>query len=237
MLILTLIGISSLNRRIDQKLNMRLPYSYIDPVKKCGGTPLGIPILVDQDYIDDIVNTIDGLIIPGGDDINPKLFHEGRLPYTEGIDDDLDEFQIKLVLKALEKDIPILGICRGHQLLNIALSGTLYQDIREMNRDEWIVHNQLKHGYSDEQTVHEVIFKENSILEKLYGEKIMTNSFHHQAVKQLGDGLEAIGKTRDGVVEAMVSKNHRFAISVQWHPERSEDQLRLFKLFIEACNK
>lgn len=234
---MTIIGISSINRNINGKPNMRLPFSYIDSVKRSGGTPIGIPVVNDDAYIDEIVNVIDGLIIPGGDDINPKLFNENTAPYTEGIDDGLDEFQVKLVLKALEKDIPMLGICRGHQILNVALFGSLYQDISEMKPVEWLVHNQLKYGYTDEQTVHEVSFKKNSILEKLYGEKIMTNSFHHQAVKQLGDGLDAIGHTRDGVVEAMVSKNHRFVISVQWHPERSEDQLPLFRQFIEACNK
>ncbi|QVK18214.1 gamma-glutamyl-gamma-aminobutyrate hydrolase family protein [Mycoplasmatota bacterium] len=234
---MTLIGISSLNKKINRKTNMRLPISYINSVKNCGGIPIGIPVVNDETYIGDIVNKIDGLIIPGGDDINPKLFHEETNSYTKGIDDELDEFQIKLVLKALEKDIPLLGICRGHQVLNVALSGSLYQDISELKRDILIVHNQLKYGYDDKQIVHQVRFKKNSILEKLYGEKIMTNSFHHQIIKQLGDGLKAIGHTRDGVVEAMISKNHRFVVSVQWHPERSEEQFSLFRKFIEACNK
>jgi len=223
--------------KIAEKQNMRLPYSYIDSVIKSGGVPLGIAVLNDDAYIDEVLNVIDGLLIPGGDDVNPKLYNEETTPYTKGIDDELDAFQIKLIQKALDRGTPILGICRGHQIINVALKGSLYQDISEMKESANIIHDQLKNGYTYEQTVHEVHFEKNSLLEKIYGEKMNINSFHHQVLKQLGNGLQAIGYTEDGVIEAIVSQNHPFVLGVQWHPERSEDQLPIFKLFIGACKK
>ncbi len=234
---MTIVGVSSLNYEIDHIVNSRLPMTYIHSIKEAGGTPLVMPVINDEKYIDDVLNVIDGLIIPGGDDINPKYFNEKKSPFTKGIDDLLDAFQLKLVEKALQLDMPMLCICRGHQILNVCLNGSIYQDISEYEQGEDVIHDQLKQGYTYHDLVHEVYFKKHSILEALYGEKMMTNSFHHQILKRLGYGLEAIGHTRDGVIEAMRSFNHYFVISVQWHPERSPSQLPLFELFINACKK
>ncbi len=233
---MVLIGIASLNYNISNKLNMRLPFSYINSVKECGGIPIGIPVINDDNYIDNILNVIDGIIIPGGADVNPKLYNEAVSPFTYGIDDLLDSFQINLVRKALDKDLPLLGICRGHQVLNVALSGSLYQDISEYKKDNDIIHDQLKFNFTENDSVHEVTFANNSVLENLFGKKVCTNSFHHQIIKNLGKGLRPIGFTGDGVIEAMISENHRFVLSVQWHPERSGDK-RLIKLFIDKCKE
>ncbi len=232
---MSIIGLSSINYFIDKKVNVRMPFSYVNCVKNCGGIPVVIPVIDDDNFIEKILTKIDGLIIPGGDDINPNYFNELLSPYTKGVDDLLDRFQIKLIQKALKKDLPVLGICRGHQVLNVALAGTLYQDISEYKVNINIIHDQLHMGYNENEKVHEVTFKKGSILEQLYGERLMTNSFHHQVVKNLGLGLESIGKTKDGVIEAIVSKDHRFVLSVQWHPERSIDYYPLFKLFVDTC--
>ncbi|HEY8364419.1 MAG TPA: gamma-glutamyl-gamma-aminobutyrate hydrolase family protein [Haloplasmataceae bacterium] len=232
---MNIIGISSISYIIDEKVNLRLPYSYINIVKECDGIPLAIPILEEEKQIDKILNIISGLIIPGGGDINPKLYNEEILDVSKNIDEYLDEFQIKLVQKALDKDLPILGICRGHQILNVALSGSLYQDISLYKYNSSIIHNQIDYGFQESDKVHEVNFIKNSQLEKLYGNRHMTNSFHHQIIKKVGEGLEVIGYTDDGVIEAMISKNHSFVLSVQWHPERNADGIKLFKLFIDMC--
>lgn len=231
------IGISSINKEIDDKLNMRVPFSYINCLYNCGAYPIAIPSIDDEKYIDEILKKIDGLLIPGGDDVNPLLYHEEITLYSKGIDNLLDIFQIKLIRKALKKDLPILGICRGHQVINVAFSGTLYQDISHYKVNIIVIHDQLKLGYSEKEKVHEVTFVENSILEKIYGKTLMTNSFHHQIIKNIGNGLEPIGFTKDGVIEALVSKEHKFVLSVQWHPERSDDYQPLFNLLISECKK
>ncbi len=234
---MTTIGIASLNYMINGKPNARLPLSYVHAIKKGGSIPLIIPVVNEASYIKNIIHEIDGLVIPGGSDVNPQLYNEQLLPCSEGIDDELDHFQIKLIQEALKYDLPILGICRGHQILNVALGGSLYQDIAYVKRTEDIIHDQLLNGYLYEQTIHDVIFKDGSILEDLFGKKMKTNSFHHQMIKKLGVGLEIIGHSEDGIIEAIVHPGFKFVLGVQWHPERSEDQLPLFKLFNEVCKK
>lgn len=230
-----IIGISAINYTIDNFTNARIPYTYINCLRNCGAYPFVIPTIDDDIYIEEVINRIDGLLIPGGGDVNPLLYHEEITPLSKDIDDLLDIFQIKLIKKALAKDMPILGICRGHQIINVALSGSLYQDLSLYKTNINVIHDQLKFGYQMKDKVHEVSF--SGILERIYGKKVMTNSFHHQIIKTLGKDLEPIGYTKDGVIEAMISKIHKFVLTVQWHPERNDDYRPLFKLFIENCKR
>jgi len=232
---MSVIGIASINYMINNHKNVRLPQTYVNALFQVGATPLVIPVINDETYLTKIISQIDGLVIPGGDDVNPNMYHEEVLPYSEGIDDELDSYQYKLISLALKQNLPILGICRGHQMLNVVFNGSLYQDISYVKRTVDICHSQLKEGYSFNEPVHEVVFKQNSILHNLYGDKMMTNSFHHQMIKDLGKDLVAIGHTEDGIVEAIYHPNYKFVLGVQWHPERSSDQLPLFELFNEVC--
>lgn len=231
------IGIVSLNHSIDNYPNVRLPFTYVNAIKNSGGTPIVLPVVNDDCVISDFLQVIDGLVIPGGDDINPKLYQEDVSTFSTGIDDKLDEFQIKIIKKALSLNLPILGICRGHQVLNVAFNGTLIQDINFVDTGIKVIHDQLKFGIPRNQAVHEVNLIKDSKLRKLYGDNLMTNSFHHQIIGRLGNGLKATGYTKDGVVEGIESINHDFVLGVQWHPERTDSNKTLFDLFINECEK
>ncbi len=234
---MAIIGIISLNYTIDGFQNVRLPFTYINSIKNSGGIPIVIPVINEETYIDNIINIIDGLVISGGDDINPNLYHEELSNFSQGIDDELDGFQIKIIEKALTLNLPILGICRGHQIINVAFNGTITQDLSLLHTEVEVIHDQLKMGITRNQSVHEVILSKDSKLWNLYGDKLKTNSFHHQIIGKVGKGLKVTGQTKDGIIEVIESMNHDFVLGVQWHPERSGINKALFDLFINYCRK
>jgi len=174
-----------------------------------------------------------GLLLTGGVDVNPRLYGEKRSPLTDKPNQKRDEHELRLLNQALEHDLPVLCICRGHELLNVALGGSLVQHI-ETNGHRW--HDDGASNW------HEVSLDGPSRLAELYGRSatLRVNSRHHQGVTEdrIAPAMRAIARSQDGFVEAMESADHRWVTGIQWHPERPEmggDAAPLWHAFISAC--
>ena len=208
--------------------------SYALSVKMSGGIPLIIPAMEDEEGLRSILGRIDGLILSGGYDIAPDLYGEeprASLGYTMR---DVDMFYLSAIRTARSIDLPLFGICKGHQAINVAFGGTLYQDIGEKGAV-------LKHSQSapEMDPSHSVSIEEGTFLHSLLGSSAMVNSFHHQAVKDLAAGLSVAATSSDGLVEAVEMEGHP-VLAVQWHPEMmaaagDEGMLKIFKHFVDAC--
>lgn len=164
-----------------------------------------------------LVARLDGLVLVGGDDVDPRRYGQSPGPFTTVVDPACDQFEIDLVLAALERDIPILGVCRGQQILNVALGGTLRQHL-ELGEGE----SHGSYAYPRAHRVHDVEFTRGSTHAAVYGVRTSVNSFHHQAVDRPGDGVSVVGHAPDGTPEA-IEVAGTSAIGVQWHPETFGD--------------
>lgn len=210
---------------------------YVDGVVKAGGLPVLLPLTVDDLLIDDIIGRCDGFLLSGGNDMDAKHFNEPNYNYNGEINPSRDTFELATAGKAIASGKPVLGICRGCQVLNVAMGGSLYQDIHSQIKDrELLKHSQLAPEWYP---VHEISVARESRIWHCYKQDIMrVNSFHHQAVKSPGKGLKAVAWSPDGIIEAIEYEGDEFAVGVQWHPERmwQEDVnvLKLFEAFVEA---
>ena len=232
-----IIGITSSHEKENGLRNYHRTTVSIDYTKgviEGGGIPIVIPTTGDIEIIKEQLNLIDGLILSGGPDINPIYYGEDLKEKIGVISPERDDNEIKILKEFLKTEKPILGICRGHQLLNVYFGGTLYQDLSYFEMEP------LKHRQDlyPELEIHNVAIEKNSILEKLYGESIRTNSFHHQAINKLGEGFKVIARSSDGIVEAIEKIDHKFCLGIQWHPEMmvargNKDMIKIFKLLIE----
>lgn len=204
-----------------------LDRNYAEAVYRFGGMPLMIPILEDAGAVAEFTGRIDGLLLSGGDDIHPRYYGEDLSDKSEVSPDRRTDYEFALLKEMLAFDKPVLGICLGVQAMNVYFGGKLHQDIgghREKGAD---VYHEVK--------------VEGGMLADIVGAGMMrVNSFHHQAIKTVGDGLYASAVSPDGIVEALEVPGKRFAIGVQWHPERmhgDENATKLFQAFIQACKK
>lgn len=208
---------------------------YVNAIIESGGIPYIIPIVEDEKIIEEQIKNIDGLLLSGGQDVNPLIYNEEPCKELGIISPKRDFFDICLIKYAMKKNKPILGICRGSQILNVANGGSLFQDLKYIE-SSYIKHNQ---NHSPNLTTHSVIIKDDSKLRKFFEKTILVNSFHHQAIKKVGDNLKISALSKDGVVEAIESKDNRFIIGIQWHPEmlakNNENMKNLFKNFIKAA--
>lgn len=215
----------------------RLNESYVKALLQAGGLPVSLPFTPEKE-MDQFLATIDGLLLTGGGDINPLLFGEEPQLKLGKVLTERDEYEIQWTKKALQHNIPILGICRGLQILNVALGGTLYQDIYSQSKRDRLLHAQTSPRH---ETSHYVQLKENSKLHKMFKEtNILVNSFHHQAIKDIANNLQIIGQAKDGIIEAVEHKTASFCIGVQWHPEElvakgEKNSMKLFEEFVAAC--
>jgi putative glutamine amidotransferase len=181
---------------------------YVEAVWEAGGLPVLLPT-VDISGAVPMLEACTGLLLIGGGDIEPAAYGEAAHPNTSGIDTGRDTFELTLTRAALERNIPILGVCRGAQLLNVAFGGSLRQDL---NSD-------LCHHWSGFEPAHSVVLDPDSLLSDLYGTpELNVNSLHHQAVARLGAGLRATAWSPDMAIEA-IEHESRWAVGVQWHPE------------------
>ena len=209
--------------------------NYRAAVLAAGGSPCEINPYVTFPDFDKILGGLDGLIIPGGLDIDPSYYGEENVACGE-IDRELDSFEMAIVEEAVNRGIPLLGICRGMQLINVFFGGSLYQDIS-------CAESHKKSMYDD--NVHCSRIEEGSFLDDIYySEMICVNSAHHQGVKRIGDGLIPVQYSSDGIVEAYYHREKPIW-AVQWHPERmclanertdTVDGLGIFKYFISKCS-
>jgi putative glutamine amidotransferase len=204
--------------------HLRLKCYYSDAIIKAGGIPLLIP-LSDDALI--YVEKIDGLLVPGGGDLNPLYYNEIMMPQVKVVPRQKSDFEISLLRGVINLHKPILGICYGMQLINVALGGTIYQDIE----------SQVSSGINHRKGYHTVVVEENKFLKK--GE-FSVNSTHHQAVKELGAGIRGLAFSPDKLIEAFYGTDYPFLVGVQWHPERLMNDslsLELFRSFIEKAKK
>jgi putative glutamine amidotransferase len=196
----------------------RLSTDYAFAIEAAGGIPLILPL--QSASIPAVLELVDGLLFSGGADIDPIRFGDSTVhPTTYGIDKQRDDFELELISSAINADAPMLCICRGIQVLNVACGGTLIQDIADESPNAGL-HRQYQAGIPADEPVHEVQVASGSLLEQVYGaSSIATNSLHHQSVKDLGQGLVLDGQTEDGIVEAISHSGASFILGVQWHPE------------------
>lgn len=209
--------------------------TYIQSIRYAGGLPLLIPLVKSNSAIDEYVKLCDGFLFCGGADITPLLFGQEPVNGLGETNIRLDIFQIRLMKKALESQKPILAICRGMQVLNVACGGTIYQDISLKSEDTL---NHMQNSASRTDISHKVTVKSGTQLHQIVGSILYTNSFHHQALDRLGTGLVVSAHTSDHIIEAVEMPAHPFVIGIQWHPEcmfqTSKEMRELFCRFIKA---
>lgn len=201
-----------------------------------GGIPLMFQITNDDEIIEKYLEMVDGVFFTGGNDVNPQCYGEDPIKGIGNLDCVRDEFEIKLYHKAVKKNIPILGICRGTQVMNVAAGGKLYQDINIQ------VQKANSHSYSafGAYEYHNVeIITDSRLYEILKVKEIKTNSYHHQSVKEVAKGYRPTAFAKDGIIECIESEELTFALGIQWHPEVMYDKLPvfadIFSAFIKQC--
>jgi len=250
-------------RLVDESASIRAIYSFnhsvqlvfendLRAIEAAGGIPLIIPATDKLENLDSILNVVSGILITGGYDVDPKHYNEAD-QYSKGLLGDLetlsdedagffakfserrDEMEIALVQKAYDKSIPVLGICRGNQVINVAMGGSVYQDIimqeassnEHTDIDKW---NAISHNI--------VIEKDSRLYDILKEDQFGINSLHHQSVKDLGHNLKVAARAEDGIIECIESTDDRFLMGVQWHPEmlaHDDAQQSIFRYFIKCC--
>ncbi|MBQ1435024.1 MAG: gamma-glutamyl-gamma-aminobutyrate hydrolase family protein [Clostridia bacterium] len=211
---------------------------YMDGVHGAGGIPVMLPLTADADDIRTLVKQMDGFILTGGQDVDPALYGEAASDRCGEISKARDAMEYALLREALGRGKPVLGICRGIQLMNAYFGGTLYQDIPTQCPSG--VTHQMEPPY--DRGVHEVYINKGSLLHAVTGEETLSvNSYHHQGIKTLGRGLTASAKAADGIIEAAEKTDARFVLAVQWHPEldfhKSEASRRIFGALVGAAGK
>jgi len=227
-----LVGISSYGRAGDRQ-TFSLPCEYVDVVRLAGGVPIVLPAV--EGEIPEALDVVDALILPGGGDIDPAHYGGMRHEANYGISTERDGFELGLARAALARpDLPVLCICRGLQLLNVALGGDLVSHIPDHFGDT------IAHRHPElRAVVHPVRIDPKSRLAAILGAtELSVHSVHHQAVGRLGDGLRAVAWSPDGVIEAVESDRHGFLIGLQWHPELAAlDDARQRRLFEELIGR
>lgn len=210
---------------------------YIHAIEQAGGFPVLLPCTETPPDLS-LLHFCNGFLFCGGDDITPILMDEDPSPQNGATDLKTDRFHLSLMKTALASEKPILAICRGMQVLNAAMGGSIYQDA-SLYPQTHIGHMQRTLSRSDPS--HKVFFLKDSILSEIFGKYSFTNSFHHQFIKHPAAHLVPTGRTSDQVIEALESKIHPFVVGVQWHPEcmysTSPEARSLFSRFINEANK
>lgn len=211
---------------------------YYHAVEAAGGIPVLIPMLKEQATIAELIRRVDGVLFAGGPDLDPVYFGQEPHPKMGRITPERDALEIALAKEAFALDLPVLGICRGIQLLNVVAGGTIIQDIPSKS-GEWIKHSQDAPRWYPTHSVK--IAADSRLKDMLSVTEIRTNSFHHQAIDTPAPIFTVTAKAPDGIIEAVESTEHKFVVGVQWHPEEMFEKdprfLGIFQAFVEACKK
>lgn len=233
-----LIGLTTYNQKNRHGYPIAaLMHQYIRAIEVAGGAPLLIPSGLEGTVIRALLDRLDGIVFTGGGDIAIEVFGGQQHPRLTDVDEERDALELRLARTAVDVGKPILGICRGLQLINVALGGTLYTDVADQ------MPGAIQHAYDSgterSRLVHSVRIESASRLAAYLGETLLqVNSLHHQGVKDVSARLRPVGVAPDGLVEALEVKEHPFGVAVQWHPEWLTDQpaaQRLFRAFVEAA--
>jgi putative glutamine amidotransferase len=205
-----------------------IPAAYVRAIEAAGGRPLLVP--PSTDGIDETLDRLDGLLFSGGSDLDPELYGQETHPETNGVVPERDRGEIALLRAALERDMPVLAVCRGSQVLNVALGGDLVQHLPDVVGDE--KHKHTPGEFAD----HGVALEPGTRVQKILGDHAPVKSHHHQGYGKLGSGLRESARAEDGTVEALEDPDRRFAIGVLWHPEAGED-FALFEALVEEAKE
>ena len=216
-----------------------VPNAYAQSVLRSGGIPVLLPLGISDSALATLVERLDGVLFTGGGDVSLRYF-EGQ-PHIRLTEDPpgRDDLELKLVKLAIKADLPFLGICRGIQVINVAMGGDLYTDIADQFSAE--IRHDCYPGWPRDYRAHSIRIEPDSGLNAILGmDQVEVNSLHHQAINRIAPGLVPVAFSPDGLIEAVEIPNHRFGIGVQWHPEcmpDSPEMQSLFKMFIESASQ
>ena len=203
-----------------------IPLDYVDAIERAGGRPILLP--PSEDGVDETLDLLDGIVFSGGADVDPALYGADAHPETDTPQARRDRGELALLQAALERDLPMLAVCRGVQLLNIARGGDLVQHLPETLGND--VHKQTPGTFVE----HPVEVKEGTRLASMVGTRPEVTSHHHQGLGQVGEGLVPAAWAADGTLEGVEDPSKRFTVGVQWHPEAGEDAALFENLVAEA---
>jgi putative glutamine amidotransferase len=206
-----------------------IPHNYVRAVEEAGGRPLLVP--PSDEGIEETLDSLDAIVFSGGSDLDPAHYGEEPHPETFGIREERDRAELELMKAALERDMPVLGICRGVQVLNIARGGNLIQHLPEI-----VGHEGHKHDPPGSFSDHDVEIEPETTLAKILGDRHPVKSHHHQGLDAVGKGLRVSAHAEDGSIEGVEDPEHRFAVGVLWHPEAGEDR-KLFQALVEQARE
>lgn len=220
---------------------VRADFDYVDGVAQAGGAPVVLPPVMDARAAASVVDGLDGLLLSGGSDLHPSYYGEEPIPELDVTLAERDELEMALLESALRRGIPIFGICRGLQVLNVAFDGTLYQDLPSQVDQELLKHRQTTPKW---QATHEIeVHADTRIARIMGGGTIKVNSYHHQAVKDLAGDFVVSAKSSDGIVEAIEYRDlsERWIVAVQWHAEAmrqsGSEHRSLFEAHVAAAER
>jgi putative glutamine amidotransferase len=209
---------------------------YTRSIENAGGIPILIPPHLTNEEIDLLLSRLDGILFTGGYDIDPRVYGNPQHPKAKGIDTGRDRVEIHIVRSVIISGKPFLGICRGLQVVNVTLGGSLYEDLAEQFPSQ-IIHD--NHGRARDYLAHEVKIEARSRLIAIIGaDKLAVNSLHHQGVRRIASRLIPSATSDDGLVEACELPDHPFGLAVQWHPEelqKHSEMRRLLETFVQSC--
>jgi putative glutamine amidotransferase len=204
-----------------------IPLAYVRSVEQAGGRPLLVP--PSENGVAETLDVLDGLVFSGGSDIDPDTYGADPHPETSHLRPERDEAELALLQAALARDMPVLAICRGSQLLNVARGGDLVQHLPEVVGDD--KHKVVPGLFA----THDVAVEPGSRLGSLIGSAARVESHHHQGIGRVGEGLDVVAYADDGTAEAVEDRDRRFTVGVLWHPEEGQD-LRLFEALVEQAS-
>lgn len=231
-----IIGLTSSCDNTDNNYRIQLPENYLSTIRHFGGIPVLLPVGASDEELELLIDLCDGLLLTGGNDIEPAMFREEKWSDSVETTPERDETEKKICDLAVARKLPMLGICRGHQMINVYFGGTLYQDIpTQLQTGE---NHRMEAPYH--RTSHNCLLTEGSPLRELSGRAVIgVNSHHHQSIKDIAPGFLSMGACEDGIIEAIWNPNEKFMWGVQWHPEKIWDiedaSGKIFEAFIEAC--
>jgi putative glutamine amidotransferase len=205
-----------------------VPAAYVQALERAGGRPVLIP--PSEHGIEETLDAVDGLIFSGGSDLDPDLYDQEPHDETFGVVPERDRAELALLEAALARDLPVLAVCRGSQVLNVARGGDLVQHLPDLVGDE--KHKHTPGTFAD----HDVTLQPGTRLASLLGDHAPVKSHHHQGFGRVGDGLRVAAHAEDGTIEAVEDPSRRFALGVLWHPEAGED-LKLFEELVDAARE
>jgi len=213
--------------------------AYTQSVAQAGGAPFLIPLGLPAETLALLVSRLDGLLFTGGGDVHSSYYNSQPHPLVNSVDTDRDRAEIELFNLARQANLPIFGICRGIQLINIALGGTIYEDIQDQYPGG--MNHATTDGLPRDYLAHSVQVEEDSLLRRILGAShIQVNSFHHQAIRLLAPGTRHVACAPDGIIEAVELLDYPFGLAVQWHPECLQEHApmrNLFRTFVQAAGK